>query len=450
MWNWQLNQLWQKLRQPGVYSTIARGAAAALAIQILSIALNYTVNVLLARWMGVSDYGVFQYAYTINLVLSFVAGFGVSGAVLRFIPEYIVNQDWQHLRGILQSSWIQTLVVSIIISGCSTIWLIWQNTLVEVKNITSLLLGVLGVPLLALFRLQQDTARALRQIILAFAPLQLVHPILLIGISFFWLKVHHHLNSILVLSFSLGILFILLGIQLLLLSRFFPREINHVSSIINWRYWLSVSLPLLFLDGSFMILNQMDTLLIGTMLGTKSVGIYNVASQTASVVNIILVAVNSIAAPEFASLYAKGDISGLQRLTSTIAKWMFFPTLVIASGLILFADPILNLFGLDFVAGKWAMIALVLGQLVNVGSGSVGYLLIMTGHQNQSAKVIGICALINIALNFMAIPTLGILGAGLATGFSMALWNIWLNNLVVKYLNINPSIVTALTIEHTR
>jgi len=183
---WQtLNQLRDKLRQPGVYSTIARGAAAALAIQILNIGISYTVNVLLARWMGISDYGIFQYASTICFVLAFVAGFGVSGAVLRFIPEYTVKQDWQHLRGILQSSWIQTLVVSVIISGCSTIWLLWQNTLFEVKNIMSLLLGIWGVPLLALFRLQQDIARALRKIILAFAPFQLVYPILLIGISFF-------------------------------------------------------------------------------------------------------------------------------------------------------------------------------------------------------------------------------------------------------------------------
>jgi O-antigen/teichoic acid export membrane protein len=165
---WQtLNQLRDKLRQPGVYSTIARGAAAALAIQILNIGISYTVNVLLARWMGISDYGIFQYASTICFVLAFVAGFGVSGAVLRFIPEYTVKQDWQHLRGILQSSWIQTLVVSVIISGCSTIWLLWQNTLFEVKNLMSLLLGIWGVPLLALFRLQQDIARALRKIILA-------------------------------------------------------------------------------------------------------------------------------------------------------------------------------------------------------------------------------------------------------------------------------------------
>lgn len=247
-----------------------------------------------------------------------------------------------------------------------------------------------------------------------------------------------------VLTFSIEILLILLVIQLLFLSRFFPREINNVRPAINLGHWLAVSLPLLFLDSSFMILNQTDTLLIGAILGTKFVGIYNAASQTASVVNIMLAAVNAIAAPEFASLYAQGDIAGLQRLTSTIAKWMFVPTLVIASGLILFAAPVLNLFGLEFVAGKWAMIALVLGQLVNVGAGSVGYLLIMTGHQNQCAKVIGICALVNIVLNFIAIPTLGILGAGLATGLSMALWNIWLNTLVVKYLDVNPSIVAAL------
>ncbi len=165
--------------------SIARGAATALAIQILNIGINYTVNVLLARWMGVSDYGVLQYAYIICFVLAFLAGFGASGAVLRFIPEYTVNQDWQHLRGILQSSWIQTLAVSVVISSCSTILLLWQNTLFEVKNITSILLGVWQVPLLALLRLQQDTARALRQIILAFAPLQLVYPTLLIGISYF-------------------------------------------------------------------------------------------------------------------------------------------------------------------------------------------------------------------------------------------------------------------------
>jgi O-antigen/teichoic acid export membrane protein len=441
---WQaLNRLQRKLQTPGMYSTIARGAATALTIQILSIGINYGVNVLLARWLGVRDYGVFQYVSTISLVLAFVAGFGVSGAVLRFIPEYTVKQDWKHLRGILQSSWMQTLAIGTSISGCLTIGVLWQKNLFGVET-ASLLLGIWGVPLLALLRLQQEVARAFRQITLAFIPFQIAFPVVLIGVSFCWIKVHHSLNSAAVLSFSVGILSIILIINFLSLIRYFPKEIRNINSSTKLRQWLAVSLPILFLDGSSIVLNQTDTLLIGSLLEPKFVGIYNAASQTSSVVSIILVAVNAIAAPEFASLYAQGDISGLQRLTSTIARWMFGPTLLLAGGLILFSDPILNLFGVEFVVGKWAMIALVLGQLVNVGAGSVGYLLIMTGHQNQCARVMGICALVNVILNSIAIPTLGIFGAGLATGLSVALWNIWLCRLVVKYLNVNPSITAAL------
>ncbi|MGB3691590.1 MAG: polysaccharide biosynthesis C-terminal domain-containing protein [Spirulinaceae cyanobacterium] len=56
----------------------------------------------------------------------------------------------------------------------------------------------------------------------------------------------------------------------------------------------------------------------------------------------------------------------------------------------------------------------------------------------------GWCTGVNIMLNLIGIPWLGILGAGIATAVSMALWNIWLHRLVVRYLNINPSIVAAL------
>jgi O-antigen/teichoic acid export membrane protein len=157
-----------------------------------------------------------------------------------------------------------------------------------------------------------------------------------------------------------------------------------------------------------------------------------------------LTSVNAIAAPLFASLYAKGDLQGLQRLVSTIARWIFLPALIVAIGLIQFAEPILGLFGAEFIAAKWVMAALAFGQLVNVGAGSVGYLLIMTGHHNQCAYVMGFSALGNLILNLIWIPQMGILGAALATSLSMALWNIWMNRLVVKYLGVDPSILAAL------
>ncbi|WP_324705636.1 polysaccharide biosynthesis C-terminal domain-containing protein [Lyngbya sp. CCY1209] len=89
------------------------------------------------------------------------------------------------------------------------------------------------------------------------------------------------------------------------------------------------------------------------------------------------------------------------------------------------------------------MTVLILGQLVNVGSGSVGYLMVLTGHQDQSAFIFGCSALANLILNAIAIPFLGILGAAIATATCMAIWNVVLHILVVRYLDIYPSIIFA-------
>ncbi|MEO0985183.1 MAG: polysaccharide biosynthesis C-terminal domain-containing protein [Cyanobacteria bacterium J06639_14] len=112
-------------------------------------------------------------------------------------------------------------------------------------------------------------------------------------------------------------------------------------------------------------------------------------------------------------------------------------------GLIYFAQPVLQLFGPEFIAAKGSLIVLILGQLVNVGAGSVGYLMTMTGYQNQSALVMVVSALANVILNLMGIHFFGIIGAAIATALSMAMWNIWLYSLVVQKLGVRPSILDA-------
>ena len=124
-----------------------------------------------------------------------------------------------------------------------------------------------------------------------------------------------------------------------------------------------------------------------------------------------------------------------------IARWMFYPALVMAIAIVLFSRPILHLFGAEFIAAQGALVALMLGQLVNVGAGSVGYLMLMTTYQKQAAGVMAVSALANIILNWVGIHWFGILGAAIATALSMALWNIWLYVLVVKKLGVRPSIL---------
>jgi O-antigen/teichoic acid export membrane protein len=90
------------------------------------------------------------------------------------------------------------------------------------------------------------------------------------------------------------------------------------------------------------------------------------------------------------------------------------------------------------------LIALLFGQVVSAAVGSVGYLMTMTGHQRDAARVYACVAVGHVGLNAIAIPLLGALGAAVATAASISIWNLWLHSLVVKRLGIHPSVAPGL------
>jgi O-antigen/teichoic acid export membrane protein len=181
--------------------------------------------------------------------------------------------------------------------------------------------------------------------------------------------------------------------------------------------------------------------MLGILGEASRVGVYNAASRTATLVTFVLMAVNSIAAPKISSLYAEGKREELQELAASVAHYIFWPSVGIAIGIVLLSSYILGLFGSEFVAAQGVLAVLACGQVINAGAGSVGYFMNMTGHQDQSAWVFGTTAVINIVLNGVGIPLLGVKGAAIATAISMAIWNVWLNSLVVRNLGIHASVI---------
>ena len=422
-------------------TSLFRGAAIALVLQISGIAITYAMQVFLARWMGAVQYGVYDYVISIATFLGFLAGLGLPNCLLRFIPEYSVKEDWGKLRGIIWGSWRYVTLSSILMSSVGGIILVTWGRYNSDPVLTSFLLGIMTIPFWALVRHQREMSRGIKSMTLAYLPSTVIFPLLTIGGTFYY---RDYLSSNKAIAITFLSLFLVLISQLWIFNRQLPQQCSLTPAVYSRREWFTVALPLLFNDGAFVVLSQTDTIVTGAILGSFYVGIYGAAFKTATGVSFILAAVNAIAAPMFASLYAQEDYEGLQKLTSTVARWMFYPTAILALLLVLSGDRVLGLFGEEFIAARWSMTILILGQLVNVGAGSVGYLMQMTGHHQQCAYVIGYSAVLNLILNAILIPTVGITGAAIATALTMALWNIWLHQLVVKYLGIQPSIVATL------
>src|SRR5438067_12644708 len=93
-------------------SVTRRLAGIIFVIRVLSAGLAYLSQILLARWMGGSDYGIYVYVWTWVLLLGSMMDFGISASAQKIIPEYRTRGEHALLRGFLSGSRWLTLTLS--------------------------------------------------------------------------------------------------------------------------------------------------------------------------------------------------------------------------------------------------------------------------------------------------------------------------------------------------
>jgi O-antigen/teichoic acid export membrane protein len=181
--------------------------------------------------------------------------------------------------------------------------------------------------------------------------------------------------------------------------------------------------------------------MLGIWAENTDVSRYAIAWRTATLISFVLFAVNTIAQPKFAELHARND---MQALAATAHRATLLMTVFAAPVfLILLAAPgyIMSVFGSDFSAGATTLQILSVGQFINVVAGSVGVLLVMSGHERDFRNVQIIVAIVVLTLNVMLIPRYGDVGAALAAASALIVQNVLFGYFVwirLGILMINP------------
>jgi len=392
--------------------------------------------------MGASEYGMYAFVLSMAAILAIAAKLGLPTAVLRFVSEYQEDAEWKLLRGIVQGSWTIALGVGLTVATGAYAVIGGLHRLGYIDQPLPLQVGVWLIPLLSLITLQKETVRGLEHMMLAYAPSYIGRRVLVllsVGAAHAWLGA---VDSTMALSLTAGVLVLIVAGQAVAGWRRLPSPARTASPTYKMQTWFRVAWPLLLVASFNVVLNQMDIFLLGVLRTSAEVGYYNVALKTGTVVTFLLTGINAIAAPRIARMYRNGDMDLLQRLVSMVAHLSFWPSLLGSIVLISISAPFLRLFGAEFDAAQGALIILVVGKLINAGAGSVGYLMNMTGHQDESARVFAWSAAANVAFNLALIPPFGIEGAAVATGSTAALWNVWLCVLVKRRMGITSHVLT--------
>ena len=431
-----------KLRSGSMFGSLLRGSGIVFIIQVLGRGLGYLSQVLLARWMGASEYGLYIYVISWATLAATPAQLGQRGAVVRFIPEYKINNETARLRGVVQGSLSIVLCVAILLSFTATVVSYILHSKEAIQNIEVILIGIWMMPLIAVIQVNSSIMQSFRRMVATFAPMTLARPLLiLLGacILYFQARKPQSLNSTSILLVTFFVFLLILISQLWMIRREVLSIAKKVPAVYEIRNLLRVSIPLLLSAGFTKLLVQSDIAMIGLIRGPEDVGLYNAAVRSAALIGFILTSVSATAAPMISATYAEGNPQKLQKLILRTKQIMLVPSLFIMLGVVVFAKPILSNFGDTFISMQWVLVILATGQFIKATSGPIGLLLDLTGFQDDSAKLRGVTATLNVVLNVIGIYLLGPLGAALATVTSIVVERAYTDYIVVKRINISPS-----------
>ncbi len=97
----------------GPLRVVLQGAAQVLAIRVLGAGLTYASMVLLARWLGAYDFGIYAYVLVIVMLLGLAFSFGFSSSGLRFVSSYLARKKLRRLSGFLRHTFTIVLLLSL-------------------------------------------------------------------------------------------------------------------------------------------------------------------------------------------------------------------------------------------------------------------------------------------------------------------------------------------------
>jgi O-antigen/teichoic acid export membrane protein len=416
--------------------TLATGASITLIGKVGGRGIDAVSDVVLARLLGPSDFGLYSLGITVLRIAGTIGMLGLQNGIIRFGTRF-----WPSSPSNLKKTLYYTLITSFtsgVILGC-LLFVFAPWLAIEVFNKPELILVfrsfAFAFPLIIGLWVASAATRISKNMRYSAITEDLVQPfsnlLLLVLFAFFGLTLSKSISANVI---STGTGFIL---ALFFLYYLFGEVLTKpIGNEFSYRELIIFSIPT-GLAGTFTLLTGwVSRLFVGYYRPAADVGIYQSASQISLIFVIILNAMNTIFAPMIAGLYHRNEIKRIEELYRVSTKWGLY--IILPLYLVILTIPqqfIAAIFGKEYIAGSTAMIVLCTTQVINVGTGAVGFLLTMTGRQNHWFYTSGFTMILCIILNLLLVPIYGLLGAALAT--SLAVSALYLAGLVQVRLILN-------------
>jgi O-antigen/teichoic acid export membrane protein len=424
-----LRWLWSRLgMRPGEadHRLVQRLAGTVFVIRVASAVLAYGSQVLMARWMGTFEFGIYVYVWTWVLLIGQPLDLGLGVAAQRFIPEYRENGKLRRLRGFLSGSrWIAFAIAV----GVAAVFALGVRLLAPWLDhylIVPLYLACISLPAYALATTQDGIARSHDWMGLSMVPTYVARQILLTVLMAAGYLAHLPMTAETAMIMAAASIWLPTLGQLFILNARLGRRVAPGPKTYAVGLWLATAFPILLVEGFYLLLTYADILLLQLFRTPDEVAVYYAAAKTLALVSFIYYAIAATTAHRFSEYHVNGDQDGLTAFIRLAIKWTFWPSVAATALLLALGRPLLALFGAQFSGGYHLMFILAIGLLARAAIGPIERLLNMLGQQRMCALVYGAAFAINFIGCLALIPRFGTAGAAIATSLALVVESIML------------------------
>jgi O-antigen/teichoic acid export membrane protein len=406
-------------------NSIKSGAIWSMVGQLVNIVFGTAILILTTRYLGPDQYGLLQTILTLIILSVMVADFGFSSSVAKYVAE---NQNNLLLKsqyisnGLIIKMLTSLLMVLLIISTLPFLEELLNVELEEYKFqliVITLLRSLREFLLKVLQGLRRLDLSTKLNIFYNVGSMVLVTVFLLLGFG---------INAVLISEVLISLLF--LGI--FVLTNFRVQMFSyHGLEKISLKNILIYSVPMFLISMSFYLYMKADTLMIQYFMDSASVGFYSLATMIIGKVHMPMVAIGQATGPVLVSLRKDQRSAKLVQ----VLKVTLLLTLPICIGLFLVTEELISvIFGEEFLPTikvlKLMTIFLFFYSLNSVLSPVLDYL----GYARKRAVMVAISAGINICLNALLIPKIGIEGAVYSTLLTYSFYSIIIIITIFKFV----------------
>ena len=380
-------------------------------LRLSGMALLYGNQVLMARLMGVTDYGYYTVIMTwINFLVAFCM-FGFDHGAQRFFSMLYVKKQWDKSRGFMRFSFRIIVAASVL---CMIAWFLFlwnkQSSINPAERYPrtyseAFLWSMFIIPLLAIVYQASAIFRSIHKIKLSLISVYVMLPV---GISLASL-VYYQLNDGKMRADAAALMnllctFLVAWYMIRWIKKDLRPNYESITPKYDTRIWLNAGITYLAMNIFTLVIKQADILFVSHYLGHREAGIYSAAVKISALIPFGLTIVDYVFTPRISSVFAQNDRAALQKYISHAAKIVLIITVPLSLILIGGGKYLLMIFGSEFKSSYIPLIILISGQLINALTGMVGPLMTMTGNQNIFLLVYVVASVIDLLLNYILVP----------------------------------------------